>query len=249
MSLLEVRELCFWYRISEPPIVYDCSFALQPNEFLAVVGQSGCGKSTLLRLCCGLIQAELAENPQVGHVLEGEVAVDGKTVARPLPEFAYVAQNFQVGLLPSLTAEQNVLLAVEEEGISPEESRRAGELLEGFKIADKAKFNVRLLSGGEQQRVAICRALVKQPKLLFMDEPFANLDPTLKPDIAQLLSGLRRMQAQSLALLLVTHDISHALALADRLVALRTGYGKPEHMTFEKGSVTVEDIVSWIGHT
>jgi ABC-type nitrate/sulfonate/bicarbonate transport system ATPase subunit len=249
MNLLDVNHLSFWYSISEPPVIYDCSFSLQPGEFLAIVGRSGCGKSTLLRLCCGLVQAELAQTPEGKDRLKGEVifndSKDNKQyrLEKPHPDFAYVAQNFQVGLLPSLTARKNVELAVKEGGVDKDETALARALLEEFEIADSASVKVPRLSGGQQQRVAICRALVKKPKLLFMDEPFANLDPTLTPTITDLL--LRCRKHEGFSLLLVTHDISNALDLADRVLAIRTTYGEPEVEPFEK-STGVEAIVSWI---
>jgi len=224
MPLLRTESLSFWYNISEPPIVYECSLALEEEQFLAIVGESGCGKTTLLRLLCGLTQARLKNYPGIFQ-LEGEVRFQDELVKGPDPRFGYVPQSFTTGLLPSRTALSNILVAVWEDGISLEERTEADRLMETTGITDVADLNIRKLSGGQQQRVAICRSLITHPSIIFMDEPFANLDPTLKPEMSQILNTLR--SERQLALVIVTHDIEGAIGLADRILCLKPTFGTP----------------------
>jgi len=110
-------------------------------------------------------------------------------------------------------------------------------------IVDAALLNIRQLSGGQQQRVAICRALVTKPRLLFMDEPFANLDPTLKPTMDELLFRLRRRY--NLSVLMVTHDIEGAVRIADEVVGVKPGYSRPFYMSWRRG-VKHEEVGAWM---
>src|SRR5262249_31537595 len=116
---------------------------------------------------------------------------------------------------------------------SAEEKALATTLMSTSGIAEAAHMNILRLSGGQQQRVAICRALIKKPKILFMDEPFANLDPTLKPGIGELLRKLR--QEYNLSLMIVTHDIEGALTLADRILGIKSRYSTPEYRQWQPG--------------
>ena len=240
---LKVSSLAFWYRTDRAPTVYDCSFAVPPCSFVAIVGQSGSGKSTLLRLCAGLLQAQLADQPSDTARLEGVVAYDEGQVSRPLPAFGLVPQNFQAGFLPTLSAKDNILLAVKQDGIDEKEAAEAEMLIRDTGIVDAALLNIRQLSGGQQQRVAICRALVTQPRMLFMDEPFANLDPTLRPTMDQLLNRLR--DRYLLSGLLVTHDIAGAVRLADFIVGVKPSYARPRYEYWERG-VTTEEVHEWM---
>lgn len=223
--MLEVRDACFWYRKSAPPIVYKCNLSLSKGEFVAVIGESGGGKTTLLRLCCGLLQLQMSRHRECGYHVEGEVMFRGKSLERPDATFAYVPQNFHASLHPARSARDNVLMTVLEDGISHVEEARAAELMSFCGISDVAHMNVRRLSGGQQQRASICRALMKTPSVIFMDEPFANLDPSLKPSMAHLLDNWRKRSG--LSLLLVTHDIDGAILLADKIVGIKPGYGVP----------------------
>lgn len=240
---LVVDGLSFWYRTDDAPTVYGCSFQVEPGAFVAIVGQSGSGKSTLLRLTAGLLQSQLSDQPSDTARIEGRVRYEGSAVARPLSDFAFVPQNFQAGFLPSLSARDNILLAVRSDGITSDEAAEAEMLIRDTGIVDAAMLNIKQLSGGQQQRVAICRALVTRPRMLFMDEPFANLDPTLKPTMDQLLFTLR--ERYHLSLLLVTHDIEGAIRIADLIVGVKPGYSRPAHTTWAKG-VQRAEVESWM---
>ena len=242
--MLEFRGISFWYDITQPPPVYKMNLRVDAHEFLAIVGISGGGKSTVLRLGCGLLQLEQANDPESGYRLEGGVYFDGAEVNAPLPMFGYVPQAFSDALIPSLNARDNVLVAVREQGISKEEEHRTDELMSTCGIIDVAHVKIRKLSGGQQQRVAICRALITGPRVLFMDEPFANLDPSLKPRMGELLHKIR--QDNPLTVFLVTHDIKGALELADRVLCIRPGYAIPSYMEARQGAVDVEIIENWM---
>lgn len=230
---LTVRDLSFWYTLAEPPTVYRCGFEIKAGEFVAIVGESGGGKTTLLRLCCGLMQQEQRAHLAGQHHIQGNVEYDGTEVEGPRRCFSYVPQHFREGLHPAKSARDNVLLSVWEDGHSAAEFALADALMELSGISDAANMDILSLSGGQQQRVAICRALIKKPSILFMDEPFANLDPTLRPGMGELLRRLRR--EYNLSLLFVTHDIEGAIALADRVLGIRSRYSTPEYLEWIPG--------------
>ena len=189
--------------------------AIQPGEFVAVLGPSGSGKSTLLALMAGL------DRPT-----SGEVLVDGDPIQSMSEDqlallrrrkIGFVFQSFQ--LLGNLTARENVLLPVELLG-QPDPGARADELLAAVGLAERGHHYPSQLSGGEQQRVALARAFASRPAILLADEPTGNLDGATGRRILELLTGLRSKEGTTLVL--VTHDPAVA-ALADRLIHLRDG--------------------------
>ena len=170
----------------------DVSLAVEPGEFVAVVGPSGSGKSTLLNLAAGL------EVPT-----RGRVAIGGEDLARlsddarsdlRLRQIGFVFQSFN--LLPTFTAEENVAWPLEFVGVGRRESRRrASRALERVGIPDAARGRRPAeLSGGEQQRVAIARALVGEPRLVLADAPTGNLDSHTGRSVLELLRSLNREQ-------------------------------------------------------
>jgi sulfonate transport system ATP-binding protein len=173
---------------------------VRPGEFVALLGRSGCGKSTLLRSL-----ARLDPTPP------GEVTINGRTsVAFQEPR-----------LLPWRRVHDNVALAL----LSSPERRSRGELAERalgeVGLTEKLDHWPRELSGGQAQRVSLARALVSNPSLLLLDEPFSALDALTRIEMHQLVIELWRRH--SMAVLLVTHDVDEALALADRLVVMDEG--------------------------
>ena len=196
----------------------DVSLAVEPGEFVAVVGPSGSGKSTLLNLAAGL------EVPT-----RGRVAIGGEDLARlsddarsdlRLRQIGFVFQSFN--LLPTFTAEENVAWPLEFVGVGRRESRRrASRTLERVGIPDAAwGRRPAELSGGEQQRVAIARALVAEPRLVLADEPTGNLDSHTGRSVLELLRTLNR--EQRVTVIMVTHG-GVAAGVADRTVELRDG--------------------------
>ena len=233
--MLRLEQVSFWYNTEDPPTVYKCSLTVEPSEFVAVVGESGGGKTTILRLACGLMQQSFRHGSLPGASYIGSVNFGGRPIMGPDENFGYVPQNFAAGLYPKQTALGNVLLGVSESGISAEEAELAKKLLVLAQMNDVADVNVRRLSGGQQQRVAICRALVKEPRVLFMDEPFANIDTTRRQGMANLLRSLREgrdSETHPLAALVVTHDLEGAINFADKIFAVRTWYHGPEYRVF-----------------
>jgi NitT/TauT family transport system ATP-binding protein len=182
------------------------------GEFVAVVGRSGCGKSTLLRLIAGLMR------PTSGRIL-----VDGAPVTGPRRDVALMFQR--PALLPWRTVLDNVMLPAEVFGWPRRQRRReAGELLEKVGLAGFEKRLPHELSGGMQQRVALCRALIQRPRLLLMDEPFSALDALTREELAVELQRIH-MQLRT-TVLFVTHAISEAVLLADRVVVLSARPGQ-----------------------
>jgi putative ABC transport system ATP-binding protein len=186
------------------------------GQFAAIMGPSGSGKSTLLGLLAGL------DNATSGQILLDGEDITGLSEDRMAEvrgrKIGFVFQSFQ--LIPTLTAEENVLLPAELAGAGPEVTRRARQLLTRVGLADRLDHYPVQLSGGEQQRVALARAFITRPPILFADEPTGNLDGKTGQQVLELLLELNRMEGATLVL--VTHDPALA-AQADRIITLRDG--------------------------
>jgi putative ABC transport system ATP-binding protein len=186
------------------------------GEFVAVMGPSGSGKSTLLHLIGGL------ESPTSGEIWLDERRVDGLSQARwavlRRRHIGFVFQFFN--LVSNMTVADNVELAALLSGATRREARtRREELLADLGLGSKARAAPARLSGGEQQRVAMARALASRPRLLLADEPTGNLDSANSADVLRLL---RRVHARGQAIMLVTHDARSA-SMADRVIHLFDG--------------------------
>ena len=190
---------------------------IRRGEFAAIMGKSGSGKSTLLH------QLGLLDTPT-----EGEIMIDGVDISRlseseqtrfRLEKFGYVFQEYAI--LPELTALENVYLPAMALGLSQDECVTKGvDALEKVGLAERADHRPRALSGGEQQRVAIARALINKPKILFADEPTANLDSASSKQILELFRALNRDMGQTV--LMVTHELEDA-DIVDRVIWLADG--------------------------
>ena len=182
------------------------------NELVTLVGRSGCGKSTLLRIVAGLIAPS-----------EGRVTIGGDEVRGARRDVALAFQR--PALLPWRNVLENVLLPVEIMGLDRKAHRALAEELlalvglEGFEGASPWE-----LSGGMQQRVALCRSLIYEPKVLLMDEPFAALDALTREELS--LELQRIFQERGKTILFVTHSISEAVLLADRVVVMTPRPGR-----------------------
>ncbi|MBF9131492.1 ABC transporter ATP-binding protein [Plantactinospora sp. S1510] len=182
------------------------------GEFLAVVGRSGCGKSTLLRLIAGLLP-----------VSDGEVRVGETVVSKPRRDIAMVFQR--PALLPWRSVLDNVMLPTEIFGWSRSEHRtRARDLLNLVGLSEFEKRLPHELSGGMQQRVSLARALIQQPKVLLMDEPFSALDALTREELSVELQRIH--MEHSATIVFVTHSIDEAVLLADRVVVLSPRPGR-----------------------
>ena len=190
----------------------DVSLDIAEGEFVAIVGASGCGKSTLLRLVAGLVP-----------VSGGAVSLDGEIVREPRAETAMVFQA--ATLLPWADVLRNVTFPLRLMGrLAPDTEDKARALLATAGLAGFETKLPRELSGGMQQRVAICRALLQEPRLLLMDEPFGALDALTREEMS--LELLRLWAARRMAVLFVTHSISEAVMLADRVVVMSPRPGR-----------------------
>jgi lipoprotein-releasing system ATP-binding protein len=209
-------------------VLRGASFVASPGETIAITGSSGAGKSTLLHLLGGL------EAPDHGSIIAGPFSIDSAEPAA-LARF----RNNNVGfvfqfhhLLPDLTAAENVGLPLMINRTSRREALRAAiRRLEEVGLADRSSHPVGHLSGGEQQRVALCRALISQPALVIADEPTGNLDTAIGDEIARSLVSYGR--ANRAVVIIATHN--HALAeLCDRILTLKGGkLWEAEHLAHE----------------
>jgi putative ABC transport system ATP-binding protein len=213
-AVLRLENLAKRYRPDRPAVFEGLNLALQPGEYLAIMGESGVGKSTLLNLLAGLDQ------PDAGRVLlEGidlSTTNDDATTRLRRRSVGFVFQAFHV--LPYLTVEQNVALPLELLGVAAaERAQRTADMLSSVGILPMAKRFARELSGGEVQRIAIARALVHRPRLVLADEPTGNLDPRAAQQILALLRT--QIKASSAAGILITHSRT-AADTADRILVL-----------------------------
>jgi NitT/TauT family transport system ATP-binding protein len=190
----------------------DVNLAIAKDEFVALVGPSGCGKSTLLRIVSALIKPS-----------KGKVALDGNSISAPSRDVGIVFQ--QAVLLPWRTVLDNVLLPAEILGLDMSKARdRAQQLIDMVHLTGFEKRLPNELSGGMQQRAAICRALIHSPSVLLMDEPFAALDAMTREELGFELMRIWAIEKKTI--IFVTHNISEAILLADRVVAMSPRPGR-----------------------
>ncbi|HEX4055277.1 MAG TPA: ABC transporter ATP-binding protein [Tepidisphaeraceae bacterium] len=189
-------------------ITLDC----RSGEFVVVVGPSGSGKTTLLNIAAGMTQPD-----------SGTAWLDDRKISAPGPERAMVFQ--EPGLFPWLTAAQNVEFGLKMAGVAASErTDRVAEAVRMVHLAASADKLVHELSGGMKQRIAIARALVMNPALLLMDEPFAALDAQTRTLLHHQLQALWGQTHKTI--LFVTHSVGEAVRLADRIIVLNTRPGR-----------------------
>jgi sulfonate transport system ATP-binding protein len=182
-------------------VLQEADLRIAPGEFIAIVGRSGCGKSTLLRLLAGLEPADA-----------GQITLDGDAQAAHQSDIRIMFQDAR--LLPWKRVLDNVALGL----AGPDAKERAREALVQVGLADRANEWPAVLSGGQRQRVALARALVHTPRLLLLDEPLGALDALTRIEMHRLIERL--WLRHGFTALLVTHDVSEAVALADRVVLI-----------------------------
>ncbi|MBS0219660.1 MAG: ABC transporter ATP-binding protein [Proteobacteria bacterium] len=201
----------FRTRTGDIPAICDISLSIPKNQFVAIVGPSGCGKSTLLKMLAGLLT-----------VTSGRI--DLHTGGRdPLPNVGMVFQR--PALLPWRDVLSNILLPTQIAKLErPVAVKRAMALLKLVGLAEFARKYPNELSGGMQMRVALCRALICEPTLLLMDEPFGALDAMTREELS--IELLKIWQHQPKTVLFVTHSISEAILLADRVVVMSARPGR-----------------------
>ena len=217
--LVELESVSKEYRVGAAPVhaLVDVTLMVRSGELCVVHGRSGSGKTTLLNMIGGL------DRPS-----SGRVTVDGQEVSS-LPEQALVEYRretigfvFQAfGLIPILTAAENVEVPLRLRRVDPaERTQRVRELLHGVDLSDRADHRPQELSGGEQQRVAVARALANEPRLLIADEPTAQLDSHRAQAV---MGALRKLvDERGVSVIVATHD-PLLIGVADHLVELRDG--------------------------
>ncbi len=202
------------YPGGDAPVLSGVSLSLRSGELLALTGESGSGKTTLLRIIAGL------EEPDAGTIRLNGQPVKGpsdKLIAGH-PDIRVVFQDFR--LFPNISVADNIRHALRQYDTAYRD-RRLQEMLALAKL-DRLKDRLpRMLSGGEQQRAALARALADEPALLLMDEPFSNLDTSLRRDLRQEI--LEILSGSGSGVILVTHEPDDALSMSDRVVLLRAG--------------------------
>jgi NitT/TauT family transport system ATP-binding protein len=190
----------------------DVSYSLREGELVSLLGPSGCGKTTLLRIIAGMTRASA-----------GRVEIRGRAVSGPQADFGFVFQT--PNLLPWRSVLANVLFPMEIAGRNDAAAKqRALELLDLVGLSGFARNRPHQLSGGMKQRVALCRALVPQPSLLLMDEPFGALDELTRMEMQDLLLSIRRVSGATVVF--VTHSISEAVYLADEVLVFSRRPGR-----------------------
>jgi putative ABC transport system ATP-binding protein len=223
--MLRVDRLTKTYSTAAGPltVLRGASFELGAGASIAIVGPSGSGKTTLLGLCAGLDRATSGSIELAGEKLD---SLDEDARARVRNEsVGFVFQNFQ--LIPTLTALENILVPLElrgERGCEPQ----ARALLDRVGLAARAAHSPVQLSGGEQQRIALARAFINRPKILFCDEPTGNLDGDTADSMVELIFGLNRENATTLVL--VTHNVDLA-GRCQRILRLSHGAVASDELT------------------
>ena len=217
MNILEAKAITKRYQVDgqEICVLDDVSLAVRQGEFVAIMGSSGSGKTTLLSLLSGL------DSPSSGRILVEETDITDWREDQLAPlrneTIGFVFQSFH--LIPSLSALENVMFPAELHG-DRDARTKAQRLLERVGVGHRKANFPHQLSGGEKQRVAICRALINAPRILFADEPTGNLDSKNGTAILDLLLDLHRERQTTLVM--VTHSPEIA-ALAERVVTLHDG--------------------------
>lgn len=191
------------------------SFSVQQGDTLAIIGPSGSGKTTLLGLCAGLDVPSTGIISLMGFKLNAMSEDDRAHIRNQYVGFVF--QNFQ--LLQTLTALENVMVPLELRG-EKNVSAKAKDLLARVGLAERMQHYPTQLSGGEQQRVAMARAFITDPKILFADEPTGNLDDENSNHVTELLFGLNKQQGTTLVL--VTHNLELAQK-TERILRMRGG--------------------------
>lgn len=207
-SFLEIQGASFAYS-GAGNVVSDVAWSIPTGAVHCLVGRSGCGKTTLLKLAAGLLQPT-----------SGSVRILGRDVSAPTRKVGFVFQS--PSLLEWRTVLDNVLLPISlHRSVAPADVAAAEELLQLVGISEHTNRYPRQLSGGQQSRVALARALITKPAGLLMDEPFAALDAITREELQDDLLQLAALRQTTV--LFVTHDIGEAVYLADRVAVMDAG--------------------------
>jgi NitT/TauT family transport system ATP-binding protein len=217
--IVQTKNVTHYYRqgLKSSPVLQGISLEVKSGEILAIVGASGCGKSTLLRLLAGL-----------GQPTSGEILIAGETPQEALANYAIGLAFQEARLFSWWTILDNILLPIklQQKKISREDKQQAVAYLEQLGIGNTAALYPRQLSGGMLQRAAIARALMGEPKVLMLDEPFSAVDEITRENLWVDFHQVWRQQ--HLSVILVTHSIHEAVFMADRVLVMSRYEGKIE---------------------
>lgn len=207
---LELEHLKKSFRDRE--VVCDLSLSLEQGQLACILGSSGCGKTTTLNMIGGFLAPD-----------SGRVLLDGQDITNLPPERRPVTTVFQsYGLFPHMTVLQNVVYGLKFRHVKKADARAKGmEYLRLVGLEDYASARIHEISGGQQQRAALARALIVEPKLCLLDEPFCNLDAALRVRMRRELKKLQ--QELGITMVFVTHDQEEALLLSDRMAIMDGG--------------------------
>ncbi|HIA47343.1 MAG TPA: ATP-binding cassette domain-containing protein [Candidatus Hydrogenedentes bacterium] len=238
--MIELESVYKSYPGSESYAVDNVSFTVERGEFLGLIGESGCGKTTTLKLINRLVESN-----------SGTIVVGGDDVQKRDPvelrrNIGYVFQG--IGLFPHYSVEKNVAAVPDLLGWDTERTqRRVCEMLSLVGLAPDVYRHRRPseLSGGQQQRVGVARALVAEPEVVLMDEPFGALDPITRAELQEEFGRIQR--DLGLTVIMVTHDMTEVLLMADRIAVMKEGrilqIGTPRELLTEPAHDYVREIV------
>ncbi len=224
MTLLKVRGLVKSY--GRRRVVDGVDFEVEPGEIVGLLGPNGAGKTTSFRMTCGLV------DPDAGHVTLGGKDVTNWPMYRRAKEggMGYLAQESSV--FRKLTVQKNLLGVMEMLGMNRKvRNTRSEQLMEQFGITKLRKSKAMSLSGGERRRLEIARALVSDPKIILLDEPFTGIDPVTIDGIQSIIRDLRD---RGISILITDHQVRETLEITDRSYVIRAGqvlcHGRPREV-------------------
>lgn len=214
MHKLEIEHVFVHYMDKKKiiPALYDIHFSLEEGEFLTIIGPSGCGKTTLLKTIAGIVDY------QKGNIFFN--GLNANTISIKNRNLSYVFQN--ANLYPFLTIYHNIAMPLKVQKIPLDEiERRVKEVSNELDIIHLLSRKPKQISGGQQQKVAIAKALIKKPDLYLFDEPFSNLDPFVRIELRKELKRIQ--QVYHATMIFVTHDLNEALYLGDKIIVMDQG--------------------------
>lgn len=223
MALLQAIKLRKTY--AGRVVVDDVSFAVERAEVVGLLGRNGAGKTTSFRMTIGMIDADPPASGSGTGSDASRVIFDGRDVTalamykRARLGMGYLSQ--EPSIFARLTCEENLLAILETRPLGRRERKqRAAALLEQFSLSHKAKHQARTCSGGERRKLEIARALVTEPRLILLDEPFSGVDPIA---VEELQSEIRRLADRGIAFLITDHNVQQTLRVCDRACIIADG--------------------------